>query len=551
MRINITFLSVILFLALPVCILSAKKDNSFEISKNSEIFHNVLRTIDNYYVDSVDIGKIVNNGIENMLLDIDPYTVYYPQDKQSDIKMLTTGKYAGIGAIIRKYQDCPWIVVEEPYQNMPAHRAGLKAGDEILRVDGMDMKNKTTEFVSDNLRGAPNSKLTVTVRRPGVQDTLDIEIVRSAIALPPVPYYGIINGYGYILLDSFTEGCSQIVRNAVTGLMHSKIKGVILDLRNNGGGLLDEAVKIAGLFVPEGTVITTTRGAKASESREYATKSKPVDTKIPLAVLVNNASASASEIVSGALQDLDRAVIIGNRTFGKGLVQSTRTLPYGGTLKITTAKYYIPSGRCIQAIDYSKHNSNGKGSLIPDSLTSIFYTMNGRQVRDGGGIRPDIECKLDTMSELLYAISVSKQYFDYLNNYCVGHKTIAPLKDFSVTDADYRDFKKFMTDNGFKYKNATNHLIEDLKQVAKEEHLYNIAKEQIEALENKVAYDADRDMDAISKDIRILIATNLATRYYFQSGAVQQGLKDDIVLDSAINVLDNKTRLKALLGNQN
>lgn len=551
MRINITFLSVILFLALPVCILSAKKDNSFEISKNSEIFHNVLRTIDNYYVDSVDIGKIVNNGIENMLLDIDPYTVYYPQDKQSDIKMLTTGKYAGIGAIIRKYQDCSWIVVEEPYQNMPAHRAGLKAGDEILRVDGMDMKNKTTEFVSDNLRGAPNSKLTVTVRRPGVQDTLDIEIVRSAIALPPVPYYGIINGYGYILLDSFTEGCSQIVRNAVTGLMHSKIKGVILDLRNNGGGLLDEAVKIAGLFVPEGTVITTTRGAKASESREYATKSKPVDTKIPLAVLVNNASASASEIVSGALQDLDRAVIIGNRTFGKGLVQSTRTLPYGGTLKITTAKYYIPSGRCIQAIDYSKHNSNGKGSLIPDSLTSIFYTMNGRQVRDGGGIRPDIECKLDTMSELLYAISVSKQYFDYLNNYCVGHKTIAPLKDFSVTDADYRDFKKFMTDNGFKYKNATNHLIEDLKQVAKEEHLYNIAKEQIEALENKVAYDADRDMDAISKDIRILIATNLATRYYFQSGAVQQGLKDDIVLDSAINVLGNKTRLKALLGNQN
>lgn len=551
MRINITFLSIILFLTLPVCILSAKKDNSFEISKNSEIFHNVLRTIDNYYVDSVDIGKIVNNGIENMLLDIDPYTVYYPQDKQSDIKMLTTGKYAGIGAIIRKYQDCPWIVVEEPYQNMPAHRAGLKAGDEILRVDGMDMKNKTTEFVSDNLRGAPNSKLTVTVRRPGVQDTLDIEIVRSAIALPPVPYYGIINGYGYILLDSFTEGCSQIVRNAVTGLMHSKIKGVILDLRNNGGGLLDEAVKIAGLFVPEGTVITTTRGAKASESREYATKSKPVDTKIPLAVLVNNASASASEIVSGALQDLDRAVIIGNRTFGKGLVQSTRTLPYGGTLKITTAKYYIPSGRCIQAIDYSKHNSNGKGSLIPDSLTSIFYTMNGRQVRDGGGIRPDIECKLDTMSELLYAISVSKQYFDYLNNYCVGHKTIAPLKEFSVTDADYRDFKKFMTDNGFKYKNATNHLIEDLKQVAKEEHLYNIAKEQIEALENKVAYDADRDMDAISKDIRILIATNLATRYYFQSGAVQQGLKDDIVLDSAINVLGNKTRLKALLGNQN
>lgn len=551
MRINITFLSVILFLTLPVCILSAKKDNSFEISKNSEIFHNVLRTIDNYYVDSVDIGKIVNNGIENMLLDIDPYTVYYPQNKQSDIKMLTTGKYAGIGAIIRKYQDCPWIVVEEPYQNMPAHRAGLKAGDEILRVDGMDMKNKTTEFVSDNLRGAPNSKLTVTVRRPGVQDTLDIEIVRSAIALPPVPYYGIINGYGYILLDSFTEGCSQIVRNAVTGLMHSKIKGVILDLRNNGGGLLDEAVKIAGLFVPEGTVITTTRGAKASESREYATKSKPVGTKIPLAVLVNNASASASEIVSGALQDLDRAVIIGNRTFGKGLVQSTRTLPYGGTLKITTAKYYIPSGRCIQAIDYSKHNSNGKGSLIPDSLTSIFYTMNGRQVRDGGGIRPDIECKLDTMSELLYAISVSKQYFDYLNNYCVGHKTIAPLKDFSVTDADYRDFKKFMTDNGFKYKNATNHLIEDLKQVAKEEHLYNIAKEQIEALENKVAYDADRDMDAISKDIKILIATNLATRYYFQSGAVQQGLKDDIVLDSAINVLGNKTRLKALLGNQN
>lgn len=551
MRINIAILSTALLLSYPICSLSAKKDNSFDISKNTEIFHNLLRSIDNHYVDSVDIDKIANDGFENMLLDIDPYTVYYPQEKQSDIKMLTTGKYAGIGAIIRKYQDYPWIVIEEPYQNMPAHMAGLKAGDEILRVDGIDMKNKTTEYVSDNLRGTPNSKLTVTIRRPGIQDSINVEIVRNAITLPAVPYFGIVDGYAYILLDSFTEGCSQIVRNVIKELTRSKVKGIILDLRNNGGGLLDEAVKIAGLFVPEGTVITTTKGKRESESREYSTKGKPIDTKIPLAVLVNNSSASASEIVSGALQDLDRAVIVGNRTFGKGLVQSTYTLPYGGTLKVTTAKYYIPSGRCIQAIDYSKRNSNGNGSLIPDSLTNTFYTRNGRQVRDGGGIRPDIECKLDTMPELLYSISMSKQYFDYLNKYCIEHKEIAPLKDFTVSDSDFEEFKKFMSENGFKYKSATNRLIEELKQVAKEEHLYNVAKTQIEELEKLIAYNAERDMDAIAKDIRILIGTNIATRYFFQRGMVEQGLKDDIVLDSAINVLNNTARLKALLGNQN
>ncbi|MCQ2059364.1 MAG: S41 family peptidase [Bacteroidaceae bacterium] len=527
----------------------AKQDQFFEISKNIEIFHSIIRNLNQYYVDSIDINHIVSEGINEMLWDIDPYTVYYPHEKKTDLTMITTGKYAGIGAIISKVQDYPWIIINELYKEMPAHTAGLKVGDEILYIDGNDMKGKNTEYVSNNLRGTPNSTLVVTVRRPGVTDSLDITIIRKNIALPAVTYYGIIKGFGYILLDSFTENCESSVRLALKEMTKQGIKGLILDLRNNGGGLLDEAVKIVSLFTPEGTQVVTTKGVGQGESRSYTTRNKPENTKIPLAVLVNNESASASEIVAGALQDLDRAVIIGQRTYGKGLVQSTRNLPYGGMLKFTTAKYYIPSGRCIQAVDYSKRNADGSAKAIPDSLTKIFHTKSGREVRDGGGIRPDIECKVDTLPELVYQVSNSKIFVDYLNEYCVGHPTIDAAKDFSVSDSEFEEFKKYMAEHNFTYTSETSKIIEELKKVAESEKLLNIAREDIENFEKKTAYNPYRDMEAVKEPMKTVIGASLVRRYYFQHGVIEFSQKEDKTLDTAIDVLSNNARLKSILGN--
>ena len=527
----------------------AKTDQFYEISKNIEIFHSIIRNLDQFYVDSIDINHIVSEGINEMLWDIDPYTVYYPHEKKTDLTMITTGKYAGIGAIISKVQNYPWIIINELYKDMPAHTAGLKVGDEILYIDGIDMKGKNTEYVSNNLRGTPNSTLVVTVRRPGVTDSLDITIIRKNIALPAVTYYGIIKGFGYILLDSFTENCESSVRLALKEMTKQGIKGLILDLRNNGGGLLDEAVKIVSLFTPEGTQVVTTKGVGQGESRSYTTRNKPENTKIPLAVLVNNESASASEIVAGALQDLDRAVIIGQRTYGKGLVQSTRNLPYGGMLKFTTAKYYIPSGRCIQAVDYSKRNADGSAKAIPDSLTKIFHTKSGREVRDGGGIRPDIECKVDTLPELVYQVSNSKIFVDYLNEYCVGHPTIDAAKDFSVSDSDFEEFKKYMADHNFTYTSETSKIIEELKKVAESEKLLNVAREDIENFEKKTAYNPYRDMEAVKEPMKTVIGASLVRRYYFQHGVIEFSQKEDKTLDTAIDVLSNNARLKSILGN--
>lgn len=541
------FLFTIL-IAAPVLLQAQKADDhNFEIAKNLEIFHEIVTELDRFYVDTIDPSKTIETGIQAMLRGIDPYTEYYPEKDMSELKMMTTGKYAGIGAIIRQYPNRDYICIEEPYEGMPAAKFGLKAGDQILRINGESMKGKASSYVSDHLRGEADTKLTITVRRPGVKDSIDIEVVRRVIALPSVPYYGMQQDYGYILLDQFTENCSRDVMAALVELKEKGAKGIILDLRGNGGGLLQEAVDIVGLFVPKGTKLVEIRGKVPQATSTYVTQRNPIDEKIPLVVLTDDQSASASEIVSGSLQDLDRAVIVGTRTFGKGLVQSTRVLPFNGTLKVTTAKYYIPSGRCIQEIDYSKRNDKGQAQHIPDSLTKVFHTAAGRPVRDGGGIRPDVVCKQDTMPDILYYISQNVVLFDFVNEWCSKHETIASPQDFRLTDEDYNNFKEFVCNSDFKYESNSGKALESLVKIAQREGLADKAQDEFKSLESKLQYDLRNDLDVFRNDLEKVIAMEIVSRYYYQRGVVAHNLKSDKFLDEAVRLLGDRKRYDAIL----
>lgn len=523
------------------------EDHNFEIAKNLEIFHEIVSELDRFYVDTINPTKTIEAGIQAMLRGIDPYTEYYPEKDMQDLKMITTGKYAGIGAVIRQYTGRDYIYIDEPYEGMPAARYGLKAGDEILSINGESMKGKASSYVSDHLRGEADSKLTVTVRRPGVPDSLDIDLVRSVIALPAVPYYGMYKGYGYILLEQFTENCSKSVMKALVELKEQGAKGIILDLRGNGGGLLNEAVDIVGLFVPKGTKLVETRGKVPQAATTYYTQRNPIDENIPLVVLTDDQSASASEIVAGSLQDLDRAVIVGVRTFGKGLVQSTRMLPFNGTLKVTTAKYYIPSGRCIQEIDYSKRNDKGQAQHIPDSLTKVFHTASGRPVRDGGGIRPDVVCKQDTMPDILYYIAQNVVLFDFVNEWCSKHESIAPADQFSLTDDDYNAFKDFVCNSDFKFESNSGKALESLIKIAKREGLADKAQDEFKSLESKLQYDLKNDLDVFRADLERVIAMEIVVRYYYQRGAVIINMKSDKFLDEAVLLLGDRKRYDSIL----
>lgn len=522
-------------------------DHNFEIAKNLEIFHDIVNELDRYYVDTINPSKTIESGIQAMLRGIDPYTEYYPEKDMNDLKMMTTGKYAGIGAVIRQYTGRDYIYIDEPYEGMPAAKYGLKAGDEILSINGESMKGKASSYVSDHLRGDAGTKLTVTVRRPGVEDSINVEVERRVIALPAVPYYGMYQGYGYILLDQFTENCSRDVMEAVVKLKEQGAKGMILDLRGNGGGLLQEAVDIVGLFVPKGTKLVETRGKIPQASSTYVTQRNPIDVKIPLVVITDDQSASASEIVAGSLQDLDRAVIVGTRTFGKGLVQTTRMLPYNGTLKVTTAKYYIPSGRCIQEIDYSKRNEKGQAQHIPDSLTNVFYTAAGRPVRDGGGIRPDVECKQDTMPDIVYYIAQNVVLFDYINEWCSKHETIAPAQDFSLTDDDYNAFKEFVCNSDFKYESSSGKALESLKKIAEREGLADKAKDEFESLESKLQYDLNSDLDQFRSELERVIALEIVVRYHYQRGGVVESLKSDKFLKEVVSLMGDQKHYESIL----
>lgn len=531
-------------------------DRNFQISKNLDIFNSIFKELDMFYVDTVNAEKMIQTGVEGMLSLTDPYTEYYPEEEVSSLKEMTTGKYGGIGAAIRYYEAKDRIAVVEPTEGMPAAEAGVKAGDIILSVGGKEMVRgnmKPQEFsskVSEALRGEPGTSFVLKVLRPLKNDStvMEFKLTRKNIRTNPVPYYGMVkDSIGYLALSSFTENSAKDFKKAFIELKQKGSKSLIIDLRDNGGGSLSEAVDIVNLYVPKGQEIVVTKGKLRQAQGSYKTQNEPVDTQIPLAILVNGSTASASEIVSGSLQDLDRAVIIGTRTFGKGLVQTIRPLPYNGTLKVTTSKYYIPSGRCIQAIDYAKKNADGSVARTPDSLTTVFHTAAGREVRDGGGIRPDIEVKGDKIPNIVFYLMNDDLIFDYATQYCWDHPTLASVDDFKLTDADYEAFKKLVKSRNFTYDRQSEKLLKSLKEVAEFEGYMTEASEEFKALEKKLNHNLDRDLDYFAKPIKEYLSQEIVTRYFYQRGAVMERLKDDTDLEKAIEVLQNPVRYREIL----
>ncbi|MGL4492784.1 MAG: S41 family peptidase, partial [Tannerellaceae bacterium] len=494
-----------------------------------------------FYVDSIDVNATVKRGIDGMLKGLDPYTEYIPEEEMEQFKLMTTGEYAGVGAIITAKDGK--VMINEPYEGMPAALAGLKAGDVLLTINGEDVSNTTVDQVSAKLKGQPNTKVKIKYLPYGEKKPREVEIMRKLIEINPVTYYGTFNNdsVGYIYLSGFTDKCSNEVRKALLDLKNNKkVSSLILDLRGNGGGSLEEAIQILNMFVPKDQVVLSTKGKLKQWDRTYRTTQEPVDTVMPLVVLTSNGSASASEIVSGALQDLDRAVIVGDRTFGKGLVQSTRDLPYNGSLKVTISKYYIPSGRCIQAIDYSHRNPDGSVSKVPDSLTTVFHTAAGRPVRDGGGIVPDFKVESPKQPTISYYLVMNNEIFDFVNDWTSKRKQIAPIEEFVFTDEDYEGFKQFMKGRNFSYDRQSEKALKNLKDIAEIEGYMDIASPEFKALEEKLQPNLDRDLDKFKDQIKQLISLEIAKRYYFQKGEMIQSLKIDDELQKALEVLSNQ-----------
>lgn len=535
--------------AIPV---SAQKDSNhnFEISKNLEIFNDIYKQLDMFYVDSLSADTVIEWGIDAMLRQVDPFTVYYPEEGMDELKEMTTGKYAGIGAVIRFYKKEDRVMVIEPQEDSPAIEAGVKGGDLILSIDGKDMKGKSTQEVSENLRGDAGTTFELTVKRAGVEHPLSFKITRRNIAMPPMPYYGMVSdGIGYIYFERFVDGCSRDVRRAVVDLKEQGAKALVIDMRGNPGGPLSEAVEVTNLFVPRGQKVVYTKGKLASVNSEHYTKKEPLDVDIPVAVLVDGSTASSAEIVSGAWQDWDRAVIVGERTYGKGLVQMIREVPYHGSLKVTTSRYYIPSGRCIQAYDYRHLNPDGSAKTLPDSLTKAFKTAGGREVRDGGGIKPDVVITPDSLPSIVYDIATSDVLLDYVNHYVQTHATIAPAGDFSLTDADYADFVKMVEESDFTYKRRTEEMMKLLERTARFEGCYEGAKPEFEALAAKMkgGVAADLELPKNKEEIKSVLESDIVARYYFRRGVVQQQLKTDKDLKTALEILTDTERYESLL----
>ena len=532
-------------------------DRNFQIVKSLDVFNSVFKELDMFYVDSIDPKEIVEYGIRAMLAKTDPYTEYYPEEDNT-LKEMTTGKFGGIGSVIRYYSPRKRVAIIEPSEGHPAAEAGLKAGDIILEINGKEMlqdnrtPNEMTSFVSDHLRGEPGTLCVIKIDRPTSDSTyvpMEFKITRGTIRTNPVPYYGMLNdSIGFIYISTFSvEGCSKEIKRVFIELKQQGATSMVLDVRSNTGGLLSEAVNVVNFFVPKGKEIVKTKGKFKQMDHAYRTTNEPIDVEIPLAVLVDGGTASAAEILSGSLQDLDRAVVIGNRTYGKGLVQTLRNLPYNSSMKITTAKYYIPSGRCVQAIDYSKRNADGSIARTPDSLTTVFHTAAGREVRDGGGIRPDIEVKMDKTPNILFYLVNDDMIFDYATQYVIKHPSIAKVEDFQLTDADYADFKEMLKKRDFTYDRQSEEVLKKLKEFAEFEGYMENAKEEFAALEKKLQHNLDLELDRFAKDIKPLIAEEIVKRYYFEKGAVQETLKDDADLKKAIEVLQQPKEYKKVL----
>ena len=527
------------------------KNHRFEVAKNLDLFNNIYKNLDLMYVDTLNPVDVIGTGIRAMLGSLDPYTEYYPESETKNLRMMITGKYAGIGAVIRYHQRLKRVVIDEPYADMPASIVGLKKGDIILSVDDTLLTDKDVSYVSSHLRGDPGTSFVLKVKRPTTGKEMKFKITRKNIKLLELAYYGMRQGnIGYINLSQFTEGCAKEVRKAFVDLKKRGATSLIFDLRNNGGGSEMEAVDIVNLWVPKGVTVVENRGKVKRADRVYKTRVEPVDTVMPIVVLVNGATASASEITSGALQDMDRAVVMGSRTYGKGLVQIPIDLPYNANLKMTTSKYYIPSGRCIQAINYKR--GRGYKEHIPDSLTKVFTTLHGREVRDGGGIQPDVEVKADTIPNIAFYLSASGQdstevMFDYIVEYIAKHPTIAPPAEFHLSDADFEEFKQRVVKSGFTYDPVSKKQFDELVKAAKFEDYYQEAKAEFDALEAKLKHNVAQELNKHEKTLRRLLESEIISAYYYQSGVIEAGLKHDTQLKEAERLLLSPDEYRRIL----
>lgn len=528
---------------------SIAADRKADISRNLDIFNSIYRELQTTYVDTIDANKSINTAINSMLNQIDPYTEYISEDAQKDFRTISSGEYAGIGSLIVQRDNN--VYISEPQPGSPALKAGLRPGDLIMVVNGDTTLGMSNEEVSKRLKGQPGTDVKVTVKRPYSADSiLTFDITRANIPVNTLPYYGVVaDEIGYIYLTTFNEKSAPAVRNALLELKKDpRVKSVVLDLRDNGGGLLESAVQIAGLFLPKGTEVVRYRGRDAMQEKVFKTTQQPVDTKIPLAVLINGNTASSSEIVAGALQDLDRAVIIGHRSFGKGLVQGTRPLPYNGLLKVTIAKYYIPSGRLIQAIDYSHRNADGTVSRIPDSLTNVYSTRAGREVRDGGGITPDIKVSYPDGNRLLYSLANGFWTFDYANRFAARTPSIAPAEEFTVSDSIFQDFKEFIDPEKLDYDKYCESGLKMLREATENEgYMNDSVSAKFDELQRLLKRDFDRDFDTNKADICEILGMEISERYYPGRGQILQRLRNDIDVDSAARVLKDTARYRELL----
>ena len=544
------FLVVILAFVAGICIpvtAQVVENHNSKVARNLEIFNEIYKALDLFYVDTLAADTVIRWAIDGMLMKVDPFTGYYPAD-DDDLRQMATGKYAGIGSIIRYHKKHDRVVIDEPYINTPSQDAGLKAGDIILTVDGKDIKGLMPTNVTDMLRGEAGTTLELRFQRPGEKEPRTVHITRRTIQLPAIPYYGIMDdGIGYINLNSFTSGCAREMRHALLQLMSQGAKALVLDIRDNVGGAINEAVDITNLFLPKGVKVVYTKGKQASMNHEYSTTTDPIAPDMPLVVLVNGMSASSSEIVSGALQDMDRAVIMGTRTFGKGLVQAIRDVPYRGELKITTGRYYIPSGRCIQAHEY---NHDGSSKIIPDSLRSTFYTKAGRPVTDGGGIQPDSVILNDTLPTMIYDLVQSDIFFDWATDFASRHPAIDAPGEFHLTDSVYDAFCKYVEEAKFTYNRRSDEVMQLLRRVADMEGYLEDAEAEMKALEAKFAPDIHKDLQRMRKHIIPYLESEIIIRYYHQQGSIRHAIPKDKVYRSAVNLLRDtnayQTKLKSV-----
>ncbi|HMU76688.1 MAG: S41 family peptidase [Bacteroidetes bacterium] len=515
-------------------------DDYFEISRNLDIFATLFRELNIYYVDETNPGDLMKKGIDDMLASLDPYTNYIPESEIEDYRFMTTGQYGGIGSLIGQRNN--EVIITDPYEGFPAQKADLRAGDVIVELDGKPIKGKKNEEVSKLLKGQPKTTVKITIRREGEPNLIDKNVVREEIKINSVSYSGIIdNDLGYIRLTGFTENAGQEVKNALQALeAKTKLRGLIFDLRGNPGGLLNEAVNIVNIFVNKGVEVVSTKGKAKEWDKTYHALNNPVDTEIPVAVLVNSSSASASEIVSGSLQDLDRGIIIGQRTFGKGLVQTTRPLSYGAQLKVTTAKYYIPSGRCIQALDYAHRNDDGSVGKIPDSLITQFKTKAGRTVYDGGGVMPDFVTDIRQLSPISQSLLLKYLLFDYATMYRNTHPSIAPAKEFHLSDAEYAEFVKWISAKDYDYETKSEKILDEFKTTAEKEKYFSAAAAEFEVLKKKISHDKNADLQKFKDEITELLENEIVSRYYYQSGQIEASFKNDLEIKKAAEALKNK-----------